>query len=176
MERRKSPRIKCRFPCELSGSRLHGPGTVLDMSEGGLSVLTALEIDQGESLTVRFQAPGIGAVAVEAMVWHSRRVRDRATGDNSCALGLMVSRASEAYSRLVAPSGASPAESADASVLNDADEVCGDALGSYRIRVKERASPRTRILTLSATSDEEARALAITHLGEEWEVLEVGAA
>jgi hypothetical protein len=146
------------------------------MSEGGLSVLAALEAEQGEDLTVRFQAPDVGAVAVEAMLWHSRRVRDRATGENTRVLGLMVSRASEAYTRLVAPSGASPQESADASAVNDADEFGDGELDSYRIRVKERASPRTRVLTLSATSDEEARTLATTHLGDEWEVLEVSPA
>ena len=180
MERRKSPRIKCRFPCELAGSRLRTSGSVLDVSEGGLSVLAALEADQGENLVVRFQAPGVGAVEIEALLWHSRRVRDRATGENTYLLGLMVSRASDAYFQLVpsskVSSEASPPEPASAPALGDIGEADAGELESYRIRVKERASPRTRVLTLSATGDEEARALATTHLGDDWEVLEVSPA
>lgn len=176
MERRKSPRVKCRFPCEILGSRRSASGTVLDLSEGGLSVLAALEADQGTSLLIRFQAPGGEPIEVEALVWHSRRVRDRTTGKDTSVLGLMVSRASEGYSRLAAPARAGAPEPLSPSEGIESRELGEEELVGFRIRVKERSSPRTRILTLSAKSEEEARELAATHLEDGWELLEVVAA
>jgi hypothetical protein len=173
MERRKSSRIRCRFPCEILGPQRRASGTVLDLSEGGLSVCAALEADQGESLTVRFQAPDGEAIEVETLLWHARRVRDRETGEDSRVLGLMVSDTCEAYSRVVPRSQARPPEPASPSVASAPDEVENGELAGFRIRVKQCAGPRTRILTLSAQSDEEARALAATHLGDDWEVLEI---
>jgi hypothetical protein len=173
VERRKNSRIRCRFPCEILGPRSRASGTVLDLSEGGLSVRAALEADQGESLRVRFQAPGGEAIEVETLLWHARRVRNRETGEDTRVLGLMVSNACEAYSRVVPRSQAPPPEPASPSVAGEPDEVGKDELAGFRIRVKQRAGPRTRILALSAQSDEEARALAATHLGDDWEVLEI---
>ncbi len=173
MERRKYSRIRCRFPCEIVGPAGRASGTVLDLSEGGLSVRAALKIDQGESLVVRFQAPGGEAIEVEALIWHARRVRDRATGEDSRVLGLMVSDACEAYSRLV-PHTQAPSPEASMPSEESAPEAVGSGeLVGFRIRVQQSAGPRTRILTLSAESGEEARALAATHLGDDWDVLEV---
>lgn len=176
MERRKSSRIRCRFPCEILGPGNRASGTVLDLSEGGLSIRTALQVDQGESLLVRFQAPDGEAIEVEALLWHVRRVRDRKTGESSWVLGLMVSDACEAYSRLVPPSQAPRPEPDSPSIASEPDEVGDGELDGFRIRVKQCAGPRTRILALSARSGEEARALAVTHLGDDWEVLEILAA
>lgn len=187
-ERRKSPRIKCRFPCEIQGSGNSAAGTVLDLSEGGLSVLTALRADQGESLSIRFEAPGGEAIEVEALLWHSRRVRDRATGKTIWALGLMISSACEAYFRLAPQTGAPRPEpvrssgegdagesdqSGEFDESSEADQPSGEELAEFRIRVKQIGGPRTRILTLGARSDEEAGTLAATHLGDDWEVLEI---
>jgi len=181
-ERRKSPRIKCRFPCEILGSGNRTSGTILDLSEGGLSVLTALEAEQGESLTVCFKAPGGKPIEVEALLWHSRRVRDRATGKTTWALGLMISRACDAYLRLAPQTGAprpEPVSSSgegdpgDPGESDDPGESSAKELAEFRIRVKQIGGPRTRTLTLSAESREEVRALAATHLGDDWEVLEV---
>jgi hypothetical protein len=176
MERRKSARIRCRFPCEILGPQGRASGTVLDLSEGGLSVRAALEADQGESLLVRFQAPEGEAIEVEALLWHARRVRDRETGEDTRVLGLMVSNACEAYSRVVPRSQAPPPEPASPSVASEPNEVGDGELAGFRIRVRQCAGPRTRILPLSAQSEEEACALAATHLGDDWEVLEILAA
>lgn len=173
MERRRHARIRCRFPCEILGPAGRASGKVVDLSEGGLSVCAALKADQGESLTVRFQAPGGEAIEVETLLWHARRVRDRETGEDSRVLGLMVSDACEAYARLVPRSEAPPPEPATPSAESAPDAVGKGELVPFRIRVQQCACPRTRILTLSAESDEEARASAATHLGDDWEVLEI---
>jgi hypothetical protein len=176
MERRKSPRVKCRYPCEVLGSRHRASGTVLDLSEGGLSVLVASEADQGENLRIRFQAPDGVPIEVEGLLWHSRRVRDRASGENAWVLGLMISHACDAYPRLVTPPRASAPEPTRPKIVADTGEIDEEELLGFRIRVRQRASSRTRLLTLSAQSDEEARALAETQLQDGWEVLEVLAA
>jgi hypothetical protein len=178
MERRRSPRAKCRFPCELVRLRERTAGTVLDVSEGGLSVRTQLEVDQGEPLLVRIQVPNQDELELEAMVWHVRRTRQRNGGEPHRVLGLMVSKAPDAYFALVPsttpdegrePDGAPEAES---SPLPDPGSD-STGLRSFHIRIKARSGPRTRVLSLSADSEDEARALALDGLDGEWELLEV---
>lgn len=181
MERRKSRRVRCQLACEIHAARDQGVGTVLDMSEGGLAVRTPLEADQGDALRVRIEAPG-GPLELEAIVWHSRLVRSRGSEDRSWALGLMIAKAPDAYFHIVprdAPRDAMEPESdapdlADAAAAIAADE-CSDGL-VFRIRVKQLAGPRTRILSLNAESEDEARALASAELKDEWEILETWAA
>ena len=48
--------------------------------------------------------------------------------------------------------------------------------GTFRVRAKMRTQPRTKTLTLSVASEDEARAAVAKQLGEEWEILEVNAA
>jgi len=122
---------------------------------------------------IRGPSPSVGAGRSAGTDRHARRVRDRETGEDTRVLGLMVSGACEAYSRVVPRSPAPPPEPASPSVASAPDEVGNGELAGFRIRVKQSAGPRTRILALSAESDEEARALAATHLGDEWEVLEI---
>ncbi len=178
MERRKSTRIQRRFLCEIAGARGKATGGVLDLSEGGLSVRTECEFKQGDPLRLRLQPPGCAEVRVEALVWHVRRVRLRRSGEVRWVLGLMRSMASDPYSKLV--SGMQPrgdpvnrelrAEAPDL-VPESAPELC-----AFRIRVKYREGSRTRILSLSAQSEDEARDLALQKLTDEWEILEVYAA
>jgi hypothetical protein len=46
-ERRANPRTQCRIPCEIESSSDRAGGTVLDVSEGGLSVQTTIEAELG---------------------------------------------------------------------------------------------------------------------------------
>lgn len=48
-------------------------------------------------------------------------------------------------------------------------------LAPFRIRLKHRASPRTRVLTVDASSRAEAREIAVSELGVECEILEARA-
>ncbi len=47
---------------------------------------------------------------------------------------------------------------------------------SFRVRAKMRTQPRTKTLTLSVTSEDEAREAVAKQLGPDWEILEVSAA
>jgi hypothetical protein len=173
-ERRKSPRLRCRVPCEIVHASGSGKGTLIDFSEGGLCVHSDLEIEQGETLRVAFVLPRAGALEIEALAWHARRVRDRA-GRQFCALGLMIASAPEAYLALV-PKAAptTPRKNGPEAAVPGAGAGAGTAeLQPFRIRLKALGGPRTRTLCVSAASTDEARALAVANLGAEWEVLEV---
>jgi len=167
MERRKSQRVRCRLACEIQRARDRAKGTVLDMSEGGLAVQTGLKADQGDSLLIRIKAPG-GPLEVEALVWHSRLVRQRGAKETSWALGLMISKAPGHYFQLV-PQGSTHAKTEEASPASPAPPE----LPAFRIRVKQLAAPRTRVLSLTAASEDEARTLATADLEGEWEILEI---
>ena len=202
-ERRKTSRVRCRFSCQIRGPRASGSGTVLDISEGGLSVQTQAEFEHGESLAIQIEATG-KTVEVEALVWHRRRTRQRSTGATFWVLGLMLVKGPDAYFGLLprvepqkstaepetetAPETA-PEMAPEATRETAPEEECAEAapeeecaeaapeeecaeLHAYRIRVKHRTGPRTRVLSLSARSAEEARSLATAGL-DDWKVIEV---
>lgn len=170
-DRRKSPRLRCRLPCQLQHGSARGEGTLIDLSEGGLCVHSELGVDQGETIQVSFDLPRAGAISLEALAWHVRRVRDRG-GRQFFALGLMIASAPEHYLAALAKSPPPAARrSAPAKPAGASDE--GADLLSFRIRLKARGGPRTRTVCVSALSADEARSLAVGELAGEWDVLEV---
>lgn len=58
----------------------------------------------------------------------------------------------------------------------DDDAIDGIESRIYRLRCKQRGSPRTRVLSIGATSEEEARKQAEASLGSGWMLLEVAEA
>ncbi len=177
MEQRKSPRIPCRFPCEIVGAHARASGVVLDLSEGGLSVQTEFPFEPGDSLQLRLQPPERGEIGVEGLVWHARRVRQRRSGDVRSVLGLMLSEAPDEYGKLVskAPPRGDRADSDSRAGARRRIHEPSPELRAFHIRVKHRSGPRTRVLSLSAQSETEARTLALRALTDEWVLLEIRA-
>lgn len=64
-------------------------------------------------------------------------------------------------------------EPADQREGSEPDAGDDGELAHFRIRVKQCSGPRIRVLSLGAESQEEARTLAVTQLGRDWEVLEL---
>jgi len=177
MEQRKSARIPCRFPCEIVGAHAKASGVVLDVSEGGLSVQTEVAFETGDSLQLRLQPPGCAEIGVEGMVWHARRVRQRQSGEVRSVLGLMLSEAPDEYGKLVskAPPREDRADSDSRAGARRRTHESPTELRAFHIRLKHRSGPRTRVLSLSAQSETEARTLALRELADEWELLEIRA-
>lgn len=101
-ERRGSPRSKCRIPCEVQSSSDRAGGTVLDASESGLSVHTTIEAHEGDVLLLHLHVPGEQeSLEIESFVWRTRSVRGRSRGKRFSVLGLMISKAPEAYFKLL---------------------------------------------------------------------------
>ena len=101
-ERRANPRTQCRIPCEVQSSSDRADGTVLDVSEGGLSVQTTIEAQEGDVLLLHLHVPGQQEpLELESFVWSTRSVRSRSTGERFSVLGLMISKAPGAYFKLL---------------------------------------------------------------------------
>lgn len=177
MERRGSPRVRCHMRCELARAGRRTQGTVLDLSEGGLCVQSELDVEQGTAVAILLRLPRGREIAVEALVWHVRRVRGRVGGAGSRVLGLMIAKAPDEYYgllHLTEPDPPSPPQ--DQQVVDPplpSQEEPAPSLTPFRIRVKARSGPRTRVLSMSAQSVDEAKEFANSDLGSDWEILEV---
>jgi len=186
MERRTSPRVNCHFPCAFIAAKKEREGVVIDLSEGGLCLRTQFGLSTGDQLDLRIQAPG-KTLEVKALVWHSRQVRRCSTNAVIYVVGLMLVDVPETYFEFLPdtqsktnspPDQQKPStERTETSAPAQApDQEESSELNPFRIRVKQLGAPRTRVLSLSAESLDEARSLAMAELGNEWEVLGIDAA
>ncbi len=101
-EARSNPRARCRIPCEIQSSSGRAGGTVLDASQGGLSVQTSIQAEEGEVLRVHLKVPGEReSLEIESIVWNTRSVNEGGTSKRISVLGLMVLKAPDAYFNLV---------------------------------------------------------------------------
>ncbi len=197
IERRKSARIRTSSPCRIVASRGTSDGVVLDMSEGGLSVRTSLKVDQGEPIQVHI-SKSRGELTVDALVWHLRRRKVKSTGKPCFLLGLMLTAAPSEYLELLPKSrdevagrarSASRANAVSAPEPEVADgddegeqardrdepDVEAPGLQAFRIQIKHRSGPRTRVLSLSAESEAEAREMAASKMLDDWELIGISA-
>jgi hypothetical protein len=167
---------------------------VLDVSEGGLCLVSPVALRPKQEVTLQIDVPPHGPVTVEAVAWHVRKLKSAPAP--SFSIGMMISKAGEGF-RALLPGGDSRAAGPDdvAAALAEITEQAsadGDALledadlglapeGSppelelevFRVRVKATRGPRTRTLTLSASSAVEAESLARADLDDAWQILEV---
>jgi hypothetical protein len=181
-ERRKETRIKVRFPCDLALGRRRASGTVLDLSAGGLSVTADAKLDQGDVVFVRLHPKGRSSVDIEALVWNVRRIKSRGKKGASTRLGLVLSEAPAEFLELLksrAPADvAKPAQSAQE--CSPEPQAAGDAEPPpaerrFRVRVKQSATTRTRVILVFAESAEDAAERALAEAGAGWSLLEVAA-
>ena len=112
-ERRKNPRIRCRLRCTLQWNRTWIPARVMDVSEGGLCMLSSVRLQQKQRLLLRLDVPRHGVVDVEGVAWHVRRVKN-STGDRRAwSVGVMITKAGDAFRALL------PEESSEGFDLDD---------------------------------------------------------
>lgn len=199
-ERRKSLRVRVQLPCEIAHAGRRVQGVVRDLSAGGLSVQADVAAQEGDALALAIQPKGRDPVAIEALVWHVRRVRQRSTGAESARLGLVLSSAPDAFLALLrspasgdaarnkaaqqAPSSEAPPVSSpeSAAVATGADRAQAEpgpdadaaaAASRYVVRVRKRASSRTRRILVFADSADDASTSALAETGPDWSVLDV---
>jgi hypothetical protein len=168
---------------------------VLDVSEGGLCLLSPVALRAKQEVTLEIDVPPRGPVRVEAVAWHVRKLKSATA--SSYSIGMMISKAGEGFRALLPGGDARAADSeevvaalagmASRGAEAPADAPAGDAdldlgeddslpeagLEPFRVRVKATHGPRTRTLTLSAASAVEAEALARADLEGDWQILEV---
>ncbi len=198
MQSHRRLRTRCRLPCEIEQGRARHRAAVVTLSEGGLAVETALELAQGDAARIRIHPQrGERAVVVDAIAWNLHRVRAKQV------LGFVLSDVTPAFlALLAAATGGSPARDpeprrrppppaspscnvvveapADPSLPRPRDplvpEKADEELPLFRVRVKQRAGPRTRSLALRALSQRDAAAAALAQCDGAWDVLEVAQA
>ena len=169
-ERRKSERIECRLRCELATAYGRATVTILDVSEAGLSVHATLRADVGDSVRVRIRAPG-GEVKLDALVWGTPK-------PDQPRLRLVLSESPPEYLRLLkrlADKTASGAREASESAPTPEEPVDG-VDRSFRVRLQQISSLRTRTIDVVAKSIEDAKMQAFAdsvRLGGMWRVIEV---
>jgi hypothetical protein len=196
VEQRKEKRKKRRLPCDLQIRGKWHEAAVVDVSERGLSVLTAESADQGTEIRVTIKAPGGPPIDVVAVAWDERRVSARNGGEPRFRLGLIIVQASADYLRLLeepvatgrrskpdrprrdaspptreAPPSTSPRAAAQPPTAS-APPV-DEAETSYRVRLAHKGGPRSRVVVLSASSEEDAESRALADLSAGWWVREV---
>jgi hypothetical protein len=162
---------------------------VLDVSEGGLCIVTPVRFDQDSSVHIVIEVPRVGPVAVRGVVRHKRPFRQPSSGRRGWATGLSLREAAPEF-RAIAKPGAGLPEAIHASPLERFDPESRPAQGSiepeildvedvresdtpqvFRIQLKALGSTRTRTLTLEARSEEAVCEAVLTDLPGDWEII-----
>ena len=186
-ERRKYPRIRAKFPCELRFGGHSVKARVRDLSEGGLSVLADIEEpDQGESVAVTLHPPNRLSIELACVFWHSRSVRVVGEDRSTVHLGLVLSAPSDDFFELVdALRDRKPAPPQDATepvakLSSESSEASGSiattgdpVLHQYSVRVKQNGGPRSTRLVVAARDLRDAEDRALAEIGLGWMALEV---
>jgi hypothetical protein len=183
MDRRRQNRVRLCTPCELQANGRKFAGTLVDLSEGGLSVrLPGEELENGTPAVVVLTLPRGERLIVESLVWHSRRLKPSRNEKSVWMVGLVVANPSEAYLKLVAersevratrrPSPQAPGAAAPSPAAAP-EAMVGPA---WRVRLQLSGSPRSRTILVETESAEDAAARALEIAGAHWIVLEVAKA
>lgn len=183
-ERREKERAPCRLRCRVAKGREQVRSRIIDVSEGGLCLVLPVWLKPKEAYEISIDVPGTGLSRVHAEIWHIRREKSGNTNNQVWIAGAMLVDADEAYAKLLTATGLvsrniEPATLAASGKPNRAGPTKApdviDTIESkvYRIRCKATSGPRSRVLSLAADSEEQARSLAIRDLGAAWTVLEI---
>lgn len=181
-----SPRTRCRLPCTVRVGRKRIHARVLDVSEGGLCIVTPVRFNEESTVQVVIDVPRVGPVRVEGVVRHKRPFRQPSSGRRGWATGLRLHETAPEFRAIASPEESLPEavytlplhlldpkgplmrgdEEPDALEVEDpgAPQV-------YRVRLKAMGSARTRVLTLTGRNEEAVREAILTDLPGDWEVI-----
>jgi hypothetical protein len=154
------------------GGQRHS-GLVLNVSHGGLFVQTTAGPEPGAGLAVELQL-GAGAQALELetqVVWR-RVVAPHLRTIQQGGVGLRIRRAPEPFYTLLMGMQQGDSTLPPRAAASAPAEPAAPA-SRFRIRVKQNAGPRSRLLTLSGASEAEVRDRALAQSGHGWTILEV---
>lgn len=188
-DRRRSPRAQCRLHGQITRGRERIRVRIVDVSEGGLCLLSPIWFDPKKPVQIAIDVPGRGVATVRVEVWHIRREKSRVSTNKVWTAGAILIDSDSAYAQLLEAAGLAggpppPATTRGSNAQNSAanEPVAETAARDlaidtadprvFRLRCKAKGSPRTRMLTIPAESEPEALALARKDLGSEWDVLE----
>ena len=154
-ERRQSPRTPCNLGCQIHRGRDRIRARILDVSDGGLCVFSPVELKKGDSLRIDIEIPKHGPSTIEAFVWHVRGVKNSRSRKQNWSAGMVLVKSDDAYAGLLAPA------EMNVSIEGDPKEKSGE-FRSFRVRVQTKGDRRSRLLTLGAETEGQAKELALS--------------
>jgi Tfp pilus assembly protein PilZ len=170
MRRRSSNRVKRRLTVGLRIGAQQHHGIVLDVSPGGLFVATTSPIQPGAEIVVEFSARDGGtAFEVRARVARRRRVPQNLQSYEAPGIGLQLIDPPPEFAKLLV--GGKPEGGVAAAEAEEAPPA--PALPSFRLRLRQSGSPRSRTLRVEAADEAAARAQAAADLANGWEIVEI---
>lgn len=193
-DRRRQPRATCRLRCQILSGDQRINARIVDISESGLCLFSPSWLASRSPVEIAINVPGYADSVVQASIWHVRRQSVKGTSRKIWVMGVMLEESDDAYRWLLSAAGAAPEQEAAARAptppsVEEAlrsepvtaptpEELAIDAAEAqvFRVRVKARGVPRTKLLTLTAISEDEARELATRDLEGRWQVVEIRAA
>ncbi len=176
MQTSSEPRFKRRVPCRLTMDGSTYGGMVLNVSRGGLFVQTTVAARAGENVQVDIK---LGAdprpIPIGAQVVWKRVVAPHLRSVSQGGMGLRIRSAPESYySFLLGLIGeGTPIPREPLAPPPEVAEASNVPVVTYRVHLKHEGGPRSRTITLSCASPDEARREALEKVGSGWIVLSV---
>ena len=168
------------MPCNVTFEGQQHSGLVIDVSPGGLFIQTSAKARPGDRLDLKLSLPGeTHKLPLQVEVVRKVVVPPRLLTVAHGGVGVRILNAPEAYYNFMETLGIGSdtaefkSESGDAKMSEKAPAAGAGPQQSYRVRVKQTEGPRSRILDMAASSEEDARDQALAELGEGWQVLQV---
>ncbi len=96
-------RVRCKLPCEIIiSAKRRTKGRVVTLSEGGLAVVTGLDLDQGDPIRLVIDPQGARPIRVSAIVWNDRLQRSSSGRESRLhRLGCVISQPSDSFMALL---------------------------------------------------------------------------
>ncbi len=99
---KRRQRVRCKLSCEIVVSaKKRIQGRVVTLSEGGLAVVTALTLDQGDPIRLVIDPKGARPIRVSAIVWNDSQPRTASGKSRLHRLGCVVSDPSDSFAGLL---------------------------------------------------------------------------
>ncbi len=169
MEKRRQKRAHQRLTCQLVvGSQRH-PAILRDISALGVFVQTRARPEPNSLVELIFPADGSRPeIRVEAGVARERVVPPRLQASVPEGVGLEILDPPPEFQELLE-------HALDSETDDEADggKRLAPTLRVFRIRVKERGKPNSRVLTVRSHSADGARAQALSRTGRGWQVADI---
>lgn len=99
---KRRQRVRCKLACEIvvsANKRVHG--RVVTLSEGGLAVVTALDLDQGDPIRLVIDPKGARPIRVSAIVWNDTMPKTASGESRLHRLGCVISEPSDSFRALL---------------------------------------------------------------------------
>lgn len=175
-EQRVAKRIRRRMACEIQAEGRQQRAIVLDLSRTGLFVQTSARLSPGSVLELSIPSESREPIVLRAAVARQKAVPSNLTSVAQGGVGLRILDAPRAYYELIGERPPLPGRAAGAPAPAPGGTPAAPAPPAperprFRVRVKQREGPRSRILDVVAETAERACAAALEQVGAGWEAL-----